>query len=238
MDFWKFEEWLAKGAMRFTRCDQFDKLDPLDGRFSPGNQSRLSKSEAAFASAYRINDAFDDRFRQNEVTRGCVFISCWNIGRKESARMWLEYTASAKAVAVVSSVGKLQRSLPKEVTLSRVKYVPDSFPRSLLSHLTVYFYKSPQFAYENELRLLRPLLEHESVFQDDPKDFGRSVPVRLHKVIGQVIAHPDADEQTFKEISKVLVKALPNAYVRRSALPPQKPWKRHEILLRPTRQDD
>lgn len=220
MDFRKLEDWLRTNAIRFTRCDKFK--DHLDGRFSKGNEVMLSKSEAAFQAAYPIqHQTFEQRASGNEIIRGCTFISCWNIAPNEKPRMWQEYTGTPRAVAVVSSVKAIQRELPSSVEVSRVKYVPDDFPRSQLSHLSVYFYKSRELSYENELRLLRPMQEDETVSQDNPEDVARYVSVRLKKVIQEVVVHPDADSKVLEEIRICLEKALPAAIVRPSSLPRQ-----------------
>lgn len=220
MNFRKLEDWLQKRAIRFARCDKFS--DTLDGRFSEGNRRNLSRSEAAFQSVYPLqHESFDQRVADNEIGRGCSFISCWNIATSEKARMWREYTQCPRSIAVVSSVKAIQRQLPESVETSRVKYVPDDFPRSRLSHSTVYFYKSPEFSYENEFRLLRRLQDGETVRHGDEKDFARYVPVQLGKVIQEIVAHPDADPAVFQEMRSILSKVLPGVRMRPSSLPRQ-----------------
>ncbi len=220
MDYRKLEDWLRQGAIRFARCDKF--TDSLDGRYSEGNQAGLSKSETAFASAYPLHgDTIEKRVADNEIGRGCTFISCWNIAKCEKARMWREYTKSPRSIAVVSSFKALQRQLPSSIAVSRVRYVPDTFPRSRLSHTSVYFYKSPQFGYENELRLLRRLQEGETVGREDDRDFARYVPVQLGKMIQEVFVHPDADSALFQELRSNLSSVLPGVRMRPSTLPRQ-----------------
>lgn len=221
MEFKKLEDWLNNKAIRFARCDTFNANDSLDGRYTDGNRQRLSKTEAAFQAVYAIKDSFDERIAGNEITRGCTFISCWNIATNEQARMWKEYTRTTNAVAVVSSVGTLQRFLPESINISRVKYVDDDFPRSRLTVHSVYFFKSRQFSHENELRLLRPLGLDESVDRDDPEDRARHVRVRLRKVIHEVVVHPDADFEKYREIQTWLAKVLPGIRARPSSLPRQ-----------------
>lgn len=174
MDFWKFEQMARTSSLYFRRADKLPDLG--EGRLAREEVRGTSDSEKAFTAAYKIADDYPNHAAAHEVTRGCMFMNCWNIAGREDARMWREYTTGAESVVVTSSLKALGRAvMDKRLMISRVKYIDEQTPRIEFSHTTPFFYKDKQYGFENELRLLRPLYEREEVFSENTDDSGRIV---------------------------------------------------------------
>ena len=218
MDFWKFEDFLRTSALYFSRPDRF--TDPFEGRFSPGNASKMSPSDAAFYAAYRIRRSPDESEAGQEVMRHCVFISCWQRGTKESREMWNAYTSGPESLVVTSSAKALYRFVPENIVKSPVKYHADDFPRTEFGHTTLFFYKPRAYSFEREFRLLLTPGEHESISYDDPKDFGRHAPVPLKRIVHRVISHPRATDEFKSKVDAVLSQYLKHIRREDSALLP------------------
>jgi len=199
MDFRKFDDLVRTSAIYFSRPDKFK--DPFEGRFSPANWIRMSSSDAAFYAAYRIDRSQDDAESAQETMRRCVFISCWQRGRKENREMWNAYTSNPESVVVTSSAKALDRFLPEKIVKSPVKYHHDNYPRTQFGYTTLFFYKPADYRIEHEFRLLLTPGENESISYED---FGRRVPVNLKKIIHRVISHPRATKE-FKAMVDELV---------------------------------
>jgi hypothetical protein len=131
---------LERSALYFRRCDKFP--DPLEGRLSSPDVHGTSESDRAFRGAYPIKDDYEKEAAAQEVTRGCIFVNCWNMRNEEDPRMWRDYTTSADSVVIQSSVGILGRAVGNEITMSAVRYVPLSSPRMKFSELTVFFIRT------------------------------------------------------------------------------------------------
>jgi len=214
MELWKFEDFLKTSTLYMARPDTF--LDQLEGRFSEGNKTRKSRSDEAFHDLYNIQEG--DSKSYVETHRTIVFISCWHRGSKESLRMWREYTDSPQSAVVVSSVKAMRRFLPQKLMAFGVKYHPNDFPRTEFSHNSLFFYKTSDYAYEREFRILRSPLETEVFHSENPDDKFRRVPVNLKKIVHRVISHPNATRETKNRIDDLLKKYLPKLTRENSAL--------------------
>lgn len=59
-----------------------------------------------------------------------MFVNCWNMATRESARMWQEYTTCSESVVVTSSMKALGRAVMEDQLMaSCVKYVDAATPR-------------------------------------------------------------------------------------------------------------
>ena len=220
IDLWKFERMLQTSSLYFRRADKL--LDTGEGRLSVEGVRATSDSEIAFKARYRIAEqshAID--VAAHEITRTCMFINCWNIDDAESARMWAEYTTGPESVAITTTFARLIESVPvNELTISRVKYVDDKTPRNEFFHTAPFFYKDKRFSFENELRLVRPVLDGESVMLDDEKDFGKLVRVHL-RMIDRIVAHETMPESVLDRVRQVARSHCQGAEVLRSAVEPR-----------------
>jgi hypothetical protein len=202
LDFWKFEDLLRKSALYFARCDRFK--DPFEGRFSPANSVKISASQKALLDAYPISWSHQEAEARQEITRHCVFISCWHRAKQENREMWDAYTSGPESVLITTSAKALYRFIPDAIVKSVVKYESLDLPRTEFSHSSLFLYKPPDYRFENEFRLLRFLGEKEAVSYDDPADHGRHVPIRLNKIIHRVITHSKATEQFKAKVENLM----------------------------------
>jgi hypothetical protein len=220
IDLWKFEHLLQNSSLYFRRADKLS--DTGEGRLSAQGVRGTSASEIAFKAAYKIapqSQVVD--VAAHETTRSCMFINCWNVGDAESARMWAEYTTGPKSVAISTTFARLTQLLPtKELIVSRVKYLDDTTPRCEFFHTTPFFYKDKRFSFENELRLVRPVLDGESVMLDDEKDFGKLIRVYLG-LIDRIVAHKNIPKSVLNRIRQMARSHCRGAEVMRSIVEPR-----------------
>jgi hypothetical protein len=219
VDLWKFEDIVRTSSLYFRRADKLS--DVGEGRLSAEGVRGTSPSEIAFKAAYNIapqSHAID--VAAHETTRSCMFINCWNIHEVESARMWAEYTTSIESVALSTTFGRLVRALPtSELNISRVKYIDDTTPRSEFFHTTPFFYKDKErFSFENELRLLRPLLNGEQVSLEDEKDFGKLIRVDLAQLIDRIVTNKNVSRDGVDAVHALVQSCCPNAEILRSRI--------------------
>ena len=216
MDFWKFDDFLAKSALYFSRPDKF--IDPFEGRLTEANKRKISASDEAFQAAYRIERSAEVAEVSREIMRRFLFICCWHRARKESREMWTAYTSGAESVAVTTSAKALSRFLPsKRFVQSPVKYHSETFRRTEFGHTSLYFYKPAAYQFEREFRLLLAPREDESVAESE---IGRHVPVNLKKLVHRVILHPKATSEFTEKVREVCKKHLGHLRIELSALLP------------------
>jgi hypothetical protein len=204
MDFWKFENLMTRSALYFSRPDKF--TDPFEGRFSQGNSTTMSASDAAFHAAYRFAPVGDQLREAQEVMRHVVFISCWQRGNKENWEMWNAYTSGPESVLISTSAKALYLFVDGQIVKSPVKYHDDDFPRTEFDHTTLFFYKPSWYGFEREFRMMLTPGEHESIPMEQ---IGRHVPIRLKKIVRRLITHPRASEEFKTKVDGLLTRFLP-----------------------------
>lgn len=148
-----------------------------------------------------------------DIAKSVTFVNCWHINNKECPKMWQEYTNSANSILVISSVGRLKRSLERPVMMSAVKYVDEDTPRTEFGERSLFFYKDSAFVFEREYRLLIDLFALEgmkgSIDQNNPEDFYRRVGVKPSTLIRALRPHPDANVKTKENIDALVAEYLP-----------------------------
>jgi hypothetical protein len=214
MDLRKFDDVLRTSTLYFSRPDKF--TDPFEGRFSPGNADKISKSDETFRSLYKIDDSKTRGY--SELHLKLVFISCWHRNTRESFEMWRAYTSSSDSVVIATSAKALRRFLPQEIMKYAVKYAPLDFPRTEFSHNALFYYKPSPYSIEREYRLLRSPGENEAFYPDNPEDWFRRVPIRTKKIVHRVITHPYATRETKAKVEELLKRYLPCRRRENSAL--------------------
>jgi hypothetical protein len=221
IDFWKFEHMLQSSSLYFRRADKLS--DTGEGRLSAEGVRGTSASERAFRAGYKIaqqGHAID--VNAHEATRSCMFINCWNIDDAENGRMWVEYTTGPESVAISTTFARLIQSSPiDKLIISRVKYIDDKTPRDEFFHTTAFFYKDKRFSFENELRLVRPVLGNECVMVDDEKDFGKLVSIAVAGLIERIVANKHMPESVLDRVRQMVSKHCPSAQLSRSDVEPQ-----------------
>jgi hypothetical protein len=207
MELPKFEDLLKTSTLYFARADQFVD-DPFEGRLSPGNAERSSKSEEIFRSLYKIQTPENWKDSQ-ETLRQVVFISCWHRNTRESWEMWRAYTKTPNSVVVTTSARALRLFVPDKIMKYAVKYAPLDFPRTEFTHTSLFFFKPSRYNIEREYRLLRVPEEDESIYIENPADLYRRIPIKPKKIVRRVITHPNATRETKCRVEELLRDYLP-----------------------------
>lgn len=207
---------LETSTLYFARPDKFE--DPFEGRFSVGNSSGISKSDAEFRQLYRMSPE-RDAAAYHDVHRKVVFVLCWHRNLRESRQMWDAYTKGcSESVAITTSGKALECFVPGQILRSTVMYHDLSFPRTEFDHSSLFFYKPSGYAFEREYRMLRQPGKDETFYNENPEDEFRRIPIRLNKVIHRVIAHPNATPAFKRMVAGMLKQKLPDRKLEHSAL--------------------
>lgn len=215
MDFWKFDDLFTTQELYFSRADKFPDL--LEGTISLPEVHGTSASDIALKQIIVDTRPYSDIAAQRDAARATTFISCWNINSKQDEQMWSAYTKSPDSVVIITTAARLHRSLCKSklgrnVFKSPVKYIEATTPRTEFDERSLFFYKDISFKFEQEYRLLLDMISlKEPVAIDEPKDFGRRVPICLACLISAIDLHPAASKKTEDELAKLVRKHLPNA---------------------------
>lgn len=120
-----------------------------------------------------------------------TFVNCWHNNPNESAAMWRIYTSQDRGVAIVSSVERLQRVLPAEVTVAAVRYLDwsqdSAQPRFATPDLLeTALVKRREYSYEQELRAV--CLDKSLAGQR-----GKKIVVDLNSLICKAIVAPGTE---------------------------------------------
>ena len=139
-------------------------------------------------------------------------VNCWFIGRMESEKMWKEYGAGGKGVAVCSTIQRLSTSFyiygdyAKVSRVGRVEYVDFANHKLTRPHdiLQVSFTKDKSFSDEQEARIVTLFSFHSGCLYSDgtqagipgspvflPHSKGFFIKCRLQQLIRCVIVGPN-----------------------------------------------
>ena len=223
MEEWKLRELLEKGALWFSRGDQF-LSDPLECRQSrPGEIPRESSADRKMREEYKIVSNREATMQTYEVRRLYAFISCWNRSRGETAAMWREYVEKPAmqsgrrpedGVVIASNPKSLIQALPPNISYGGVTYHPKNAARSDLGTLA-FFYKPDSFKNEREFRMLY-VAPHTETF--DLQKIGQHFSINLQSTMHRVITHPRATPAFKERIESLLRKYVPDIQREDSAL--------------------
>lgn len=156
IDLAKFVSLLDSGALWLARSDTF--RDQSEGRFP-------SEMRVAIEKAYQ---SFDDK-ADSPINSACDFqeylcrnayVSCWHKNVDENMVMWELYGRDSNAVAVQTTVEKLESNISKvesgglEFHLKNVLYSRAEDVKGNLNYSATFFIKRPHFSFEQEARIL------------------------------------------------------------------------------------
>jgi hypothetical protein len=213
MDFSKFEDLFITQELYFRRSDKFTDL--LEGTLSAEGIHGTSASDVAAKEKCSLyGGIYEVLSEEQKIARECTFVNCWHINDRDTERMWNSYTTSYDSLLIVSSLDRLQRSLRSEVFMAAVKYVTPETPRTIFGLRSLFYYKDSSYSFEQEFRLLVDLLIlGGSVEVDNEHDYFRRVPVNLSMLVGMIIPHPCASQETKNRIEALVRQYLPNAEI-------------------------
>jgi hypothetical protein len=178
MDFAKFVDLLEYKRLWLGRLDLLD--DPREGLCTDQEFDRLSKRP-------------DDMATSQEMSRSESFANCWHEADCESMAMWGLYGASARGVAIRTTMKSLRAAIDHSrlpIYIGRVKYVDwkqhDDHSGNLIA---MWVRKDRSYGHESEVRLVNwgALLEPVHVPSDkadsttsiDPQRIAQGVLARL-----------------------------------------------------------
>jgi hypothetical protein len=205
MDFFKFVDLFHRRSLWFARLDQLP--DPYEGA--------LTKPTAEFFAEVRSRTGFRGG-SHHEKFRKVRCVNCWHMSEYESAAMWDLYSREA-GVAILSSINRLERSFPPEVTGGSwgirgdgVRYVDYEMDKlaGLKEDGSVimtgdFMCKRKSFEHEHEYRLVT------SLEFDEGQKVGKHIPVLLGQLIEQIVVSPAAPKWVVEVVRKeVLIHGL------------------------------
>ena len=118
LDLAKFIDLLQNSSLFLARVDKFQ--DKFEGSFTQSVKKLIERN-------YKENDIdfTYDKFKTG-LKKG-IFINCWHQGTKENMAMWHLYGKSSNAIAITTTVGKLEKQIEShnsngKISIRKVEY--------------------------------------------------------------------------------------------------------------------
>lgn len=222
MNFAKFVSLLASKKMYFCRVDKLD--DPFEGVTPQGiKSSRKEHLQGRAHLGYLVlmhMEKEDIRLRRN------TYVNCWHRNQSESYAMWKIFLNNSEGIAIRTTCGNLNKSLPHEknfrVHLGVVNYIDHRTEVLDQSHIPPSLFtliKRKHFEYEQEIRALFIKGGKNKIPPDLERDgCGIYVPVNIETLIGEIYVAPNAPKWFNKVVNLVLEKYGINKEVVQSSL--------------------
>jgi len=193
INFVKFMSLLQKRKLFFPKgvC----LLDPFEGTTTKANiSSRLSDYP------HIPQDIYEGTMKHMNVIKRCIYVNCWNISENEANLMWESYMKENFGVAIRSTFERLsncfQTNSNLRIRFGKVKYVDYNIDKfnELVGYL-FFLHKRKIYKYENELRAMTILMEHEKhkISEEDFTITGIYIPVDLDILIEKIVVSPKAE---------------------------------------------
>jgi hypothetical protein len=219
MDLAKYISMLSKNSLYFANALTF-KDDPFEGSLpqkilEARRQTSRESVEKLYKSALKthpeqgkfmrpIEEVLEMEEKYRSWERNYTFVNCWHIGEGESFPMWKIYGAEKKAIAIRSTISKLETEVATSPSLLGFGEGTDFLSIGVVKYgdfktlddpsfhfpFTRAFLKRNNFSYENELRvvlgkmtgrIIEPGYFYKSGFIK-PHSRGQSVPWRRQVV--------------------------------------------------------
>ncbi|MDP9607233.1 UNVERIFIED_ORG: hypothetical protein J2W38_007054 [Variovorax paradoxus] len=214
MDFTKFVSLLESRALFFPRADLMG--DPFEGSFPKANISHRK----AFWSGLKLDE--ENYVKEQEFFRSWTFVSCWHMNTHESAGMWRLYAQTSEAIAIRTTVAKLDEQLDEETMLGKVSYIDFDCARIEDGNFFYSFlHKRLSFSHENELRAIKwrpPMTPGGLSDLKKPSVPGMRHPIDLERLLDAIYVAPTC-ATWFKQLVMDVVKRYGlTTEVRQSAL--------------------
>jgi hypothetical protein len=194
LDFAKLMSMFHTGALWLARADTFK--DKREGRFPDEMRMLIQEAYRSFPpddlSPVKDADDFQDYLVRN------TFINCWHKNHDESLAMWEIYGRNTEAVAIQTTVGRIQASVDSSdlcghsLQLRPVTYKNSEEVKGVLRYEDCFFRKRPHFQFEEEVRIALDTYLPSSPTKNTP--FGYRLPCRLNTLVESIYVHPDCDD--------------------------------------------
>ncbi len=211
MSFEKFANILATESLFFARADKYD--DKFEG-YIPESATLPPKLD--------INPTIE---RVDSNLRPYIMCNCWHKKEEESMAMWDKYHLRNNGIAIKTTMGNLESSLPDKpnVFIGKIKYINNhdeiDMPVDVDNLLYYpYFYKRKPFEYEHEVRAI---IDISSIPRDVSYEFGKPLKINIQTLIGEnseVIVSPHADEWIARTLELIVKRYEFRFLVNRSKL--------------------
>lgn len=212
LDTAKFLDYATGQKLYLCRADKFG--DQFEGSFTQSIRHAIEKSY----SDNKIDSTYED-FK--ESLRKSVYVNCWHKSPNDSMAMWKLYGSSNFAVAVTTTVQKLEKVLNDAhidgyVALKKVEYVKHWRDPSLKikPYSNVFAYKVTAYDYEKEVRIIVDRFAEGHVNDES----GLLICAPAKDLVRSIVVSPEAPDWYRKMIEKVANDYGISAPVRRSKL--------------------
>ena len=146
-------------------------------------------------------------------------ISCWYSAKHESAAMWQLYSRNTDAIAIKTSVRRLQAALPSHAKCGLVKYVdytktwiPEADPTLR------FFHKRVSFQHEHELRAAIDLDNPELPLLGHVAENGFKLSISTDQLVEEVYIGPRSSDWFVELVTGVCKRYSLRAVPQRSSL--------------------
>lgn len=220
MDFTKFVALLESSELYFSRADLMG--DPFEGSYPNANiKRRLATSIPHDPEIQRIYGIRDEESNQKFSVQW-TFVNCWHMNHHESAAMWRLYSQSSEAIAIKSSIEKLDSLLDDQTYFGVVSYVDyDSVEIDSSNYFSTVLNKRASYAHENEVRAIKwtPPTNHQGIFDFDvPLHNGLVHKVDLEKLLTEICISPNSPLWFMRLVEKLTARYAINVPVVKSQL--------------------
>ncbi len=215
MDLAKLIWLIEKKAIWLARADTFK--DSHEGRFPGEMRTLIEKAYESFPdndpSPVKDADDFQDYLVKN------TFISCWHKNIDENMVMWEIYGRDTNAVAVQTTVGRIEESVdPSSLSghsllLNPVVYERSEDMQGVLAYEECFFRKRPHFAFEEEVRISLDTYSRANPTKDTP--YGYGLPAFINGLIESIYVHPDSSEWFVEVVNSITKRYAVHAEVKR-----------------------
>jgi hypothetical protein len=212
MDFWKFESLVKRRSLYLCRLDRLQ--DRFEGRLSQQQIREMNGWLDSVGHPQLVQTEKKHRQRKRKQT----FVSCWCMSEHDLDLMWKAYTHDTQAVAIQSTIERLERVADKAteywpLDVSGVKYVHHVEGEFIdcLDGFDAVICKDVHFELDHEIRLIH----WPNIQEPTPEE--TVLPVDLLTLIESIVLHQRLDDQPLETIDALLQECgLGGLPVRRS----------------------
>lgn len=193
INFAKFISLLQKRKLFFSKG--VDLPDPFEGATNKTNISSRLRDYPHIPP-----DVYKGTMKHMEIIKRYIYVNCWNINEDEANLLWVSYVKDF-GVAIRSTFERLSNCFRTDsdlkIRIGKVKYINyqkiDKF-NELVGYL-FFLHKRNIYKYENELRVMTILMEHEKqkIPDEDFTNKGIYIPVNLDILTEKIVVSPNAE---------------------------------------------
>ena len=200
MNYNKFCSLIDQKALYLCRADLLK--EKFEGTYSRVQIDQMHADLKSWGHKELISDEQRKRKRNRERT----YISCWCVSDIDLDLMWKAYTPNGPAVAIESTVGRLQQICDNAVELwpldiSLVNYVDLEVDFINYPGIYVFLHKDVHFKLDNELRIVHwPNMV-------EPTPDHTLLPVSLEDLIVTLVIKPGAPIEFVESVKETAIRA-------------------------------